>query len=63
MVYVLDLHSGDVSPSLVGEGVVVEEFVGQDQCSGEEAVFGTVPSVDNLVGGLQVDHELLNVFE
>lgn len=63
VVNVLDLHSGDVGPCLVGKRVVVEELVRQDQCSGEESVLGTVPSVDNLVGGLEVDHELLNVFE
>lgn len=63
MVDILDLHPCDIRPGLVGEGVVVQELVGQDQRSGEEAILCTLARVNDLVGFFEVDHQLLDVLE
>lgn len=63
VVHILDLHARDISPSLVCKGVVVQKLIGEDQSSSEETVLGSIARVDNLVGFLQVDHQLLYILE
>lgn len=63
MINILDLHAGDIGPGLVGKGVIVQELVGKDQGSGEEAILCSLASVDNLVGLFEIDHQLLDVLE